>query len=198
MASKKGDSPLPGGALNPAYWRLEVIKAEMFKMIPKIYKVVLVGSGNGRDAFYFPSDVDLTMEGLTVNFQDLITTSGGQIPFIKPVKSMRQIEPESMDVVVTAGDFARVSRDPEQSVDKWLSDIDRVLKPDGTILFLEPAEVGLINVLTERYPNLSLEIDRENVFGLAKFEYGTARLNKEIDPLDKMRNTKKKQGFGNR
>ncbi|GAB5373518.1 hypothetical protein AAMO2058_001759100 [Amorphochlora amoebiformis] len=194
-SKKPGESPLAGGMLNPAYWKLEYIKAEMFKLIPNRYKVLLVGSGAARDAFYFPKEAEVTLEGLTVRLQDIIAGGGSDLPKLQVTKSLNQLPTASFDVVVTAGEYARIM-ECKLNPTQWLGEVERVLKPDGRILFLEPVKAGLSDRLQDRYPAVSLEMEREKLLGPlgAEFEYGAAMLNVRESDMD--RAAANQAGFG--
>eukprot|EP00467_Chlorarachnion_reptans_P009630 CAMPEP_0114501670 /NCGR_PEP_ID=MMETSP0109-20121206/8622_1 /TAXON_ID=29199 /ORGANISM="Chlorarachnion reptans, Strain CCCM449" /LENGTH=237 /DNA_ID=CAMNT_0001679415 /DNA_START=230 /DNA_END=942 /DNA_ORIENTATION=+ len=177
LASRKpGSSPVGGGVLNPAYWKLEYLKAEMYKMVPPRMKVLLLGSGAGRDAFYFPKEVQVTMEGLTVNIQDVIQGGGNALPALQIANSIKSLAADSFDVVVTAGEFSRVTNNGKMNSDQWFQSVYRVLRPNGRILFIEPAEAEFPRRFLQTFPAASVNSDQEALLGPlgSKFDYGEA------------------------
>eukprot|EP00469_Lotharella_globosa_P005602 CAMPEP_0167797146 /NCGR_PEP_ID=MMETSP0111_2-20121227/15470_1 /TAXON_ID=91324 /ORGANISM="Lotharella globosa, Strain CCCM811" /LENGTH=243 /DNA_ID=CAMNT_0007691175 /DNA_START=46 /DNA_END=775 /DNA_ORIENTATION=- len=178
---KPGSSPVAGGVLNPAYWRLEVIKAEMFKQIPLQLKVLLLGAGTGRDAFYFEPSHQVTLEGLTVGLQNVIEGGMGALPRLQMTQSIKKLPDASFDVVVTCGEFSRVTENGKRNADQWLQGVQRVLKPNGRILFIEPVEAEFPRRV-ERMFDSSVNSDAEALLGpFVKFDYGEAVLFDERD-----------------
>mmetsp|Transcript_7012 Transcript_7012/g.9932 ORF Transcript_7012/g.9932 Transcript_7012/m.9932 type:complete len:312 (+) Transcript_7012:134-1069(+) len=177
-ARKPGESPVAGGMINPAYWKLEYLKAEMFKQIPPKLKVLLVGSGTARDAFYFPKEVEVTLEGLTVGLQDVITAGGSALPKLQVTNSIKALPAGSFDAVVTVGEFSRVTENGKVNPDKFFRDVTRVLRPNGRVVFLEPSEAKFPLQFEKYVPESSINSDSEALLGPfgSTFDYGEAVL----------------------
>eukprot|EP00465_Bigelowiella_longifila_P011203 CAMPEP_0185261114 /NCGR_PEP_ID=MMETSP1359-20130426/9571_1 /TAXON_ID=552665 /ORGANISM="Bigelowiella longifila, Strain CCMP242" /LENGTH=203 /DNA_ID=CAMNT_0027847609 /DNA_START=372 /DNA_END=984 /DNA_ORIENTATION=+ len=174
--------------LNPAYWKLEYLKAEMFKQIPPKLKVLLVGSGTARDAFYFPKEVEVTLEGLTVGLQDVVTAGGSALPKLQVTNSIKALPSGSFDAVVTVGEFSRVTENGKLNPDKFFRDITRVLRPNGRVLFLEPSEAKFPLQFEKYIPESSINSDSEALLGPfgSTFDYGEAVLFESASGADLM------------
>eukprot|EP00470_Lotharella_oceanica_P003230 CAMPEP_0170173608 /NCGR_PEP_ID=MMETSP0040_2-20121228/6894_1 /TAXON_ID=641309 /ORGANISM="Lotharella oceanica, Strain CCMP622" /LENGTH=174 /DNA_ID=CAMNT_0010414865 /DNA_START=83 /DNA_END=607 /DNA_ORIENTATION=- len=148
----------------------------MFKQIPSQLKVLLLGAGTGRDAFYFEPNQQVTLEGLTVGLQNVIEGGMGALPRLQMTEAIKKLPDASFDVVVTCGEFSRVTENGKLNADQWLKGVQRVLKPSGRILFIEPAEAEFPRRVESLFDS-SVNSDTEALLGpFAKFDYGEAVL----------------------